>query len=106
MASQTEAVRTELTDEAPVDPAALRPNRLRIRVVDTGDDGHRSTVNIKIPIRVVKFGMKMAQAFSPDMRNADLDWDSITEMIDEQALGKIIEVDDEAAHKTIEVWVE
>jgi hypothetical protein len=78
---------------------------LRIKVVDTAKDG-RPAVNIKVPIGVVKFGMKMAQAFSPEVKNANLDWDSISAMIEEGELGKIVEVEDEAEHKTIEVWVE
>ena len=78
---------------------------LRVRVVDNSKDG-RPAVNIRVPIGVVKFGMKMAQAFSPEVKNANLDWDSITAMIDEGELGKIVDVEDEAEHKTIEVWVE
>jgi hypothetical protein len=78
---------------------------LRIKVVDNAKDG-RPAVNIRVPIGVVKFGMKMAQAFSPEVKNANLDWDSITAMIEEGELGKIVDVEDEAEHKTIEVWVE
>jgi hypothetical protein len=75
---------------------------LRVRVVE---DGH-PTVNVKVPIGVAKWGMKMAQAFSPEMKNADLDWDSINAIIGEGEQGKIMEVEDEADHKTVEVWVE
>jgi hypothetical protein len=78
---------------------------LRIKVVDNAKDG-RPAVNIRVPIGVVKFGMKMAQAFSPEVKNANLDWDSISAMIEEGELGKIVDVEDEAEHKTIEVWVE
>lgn len=82
-----------------------QPKSLRVRVVDNNKDG-RPAVNIKVPIGVVKFGMQMAQAFSPEVRKANLDWDSITAMIQEGELGKIVEVEDEAQNKTIEVWVE
>jgi len=75
---------------------------LRVRVVE---DGH-PTVNVKVPIGVAKWGMKMAQAFSPKMKDADLDWDSINAIIQEGEQGKIVEVEDEADHKTVEVWVE
>jgi hypothetical protein len=78
---------------------------LRVKVVDNTKDG-RPAVNIKLPIAVVKWGMKMAQAFSPEVKAANLDWDSITAMIQEGALGKIVDVEDEAEHKTVEVWVE
>jgi hypothetical protein len=75
---------------------------LRVRVVG---DGHQ-VVNVKVPIGVAKWGMKMAQAFSPEMKDANLDWDSITAIIEEGEQGKIVEVEDEADHKTVEVWVE
>ena len=75
---------------------------LRVRVVEAG----HPTVNVKVPIGVAKWGMKMAQAFSPEMKDANLDWDSITAIIQEGERGKIMEVEDEVDHKTIEVWVE
>jgi hypothetical protein len=75
---------------------------LRVRVVEAG----HPTVNVKVPIGVAKWGMKMAQAFSPEMKDANLDWESITAMIQEGEQGKIVEVEDEVDHKTVEVWVE
>jgi hypothetical protein len=78
---------------------------LRVKVADHAKEG-RPAVNIKVPIGVVEWGMKMAQAFSPQMRDVDLDWDSIDAMVHEGATGKIVEVEDEAKHKTIEVWLE
>ena len=78
---------------------------LRVKVVDHTKEG-RPGVNIKVPIGVVKWGMKMAQAFSPQMRDVNLDWNSIDAMVQEGETGKIVEVEDEAEHKTIEVWLE
>src|SRR4029453_15279629 len=75
---------------------------LRVRVVE---DGHAAG-HIKIPNGVAKWGMKMAQTFSPDMKDANLDWESITAIIQEGERGKIVEVEDEVDHKTVEVWVE
>jgi hypothetical protein len=78
---------------------------LRVKVVDHTKEG-RPAVNIKVPVGVVKWGMKMAQAFSPQMRDVHLDWNSIDAMVQEGETGKIVEVEDEAEHKTIEVWLE
>ncbi len=78
---------------------------LRVKVVDHAKEG-RPAVNIKVPIGVVKWGMKMAQAFSPQMKDVNLDWDSIDAMIQEGETGNLVEVEDEAEHKTIEVWLE
>ena len=57
---------------------------LRLRVVED------PTVNVKVP----------------EMKNANLDWDSISAIIEEGEQGKIVEVEDEADHKTVDVWVE
>jgi hypothetical protein len=75
---------------------------LRVRVVEAG----HPAVNVKVPIGVAKWGMKMAQAFSPEMKDAELDWEAITAIIQQGEQGKIVEVEDEANHKTVEVWVE
>jgi hypothetical protein len=75
---------------------------LRVRVVE---DGHPA-VNVKVPIGVARWGIKMAQAFSPEMKDANLDWEGITAIIQEGEQGKLVEVEDEVDHKTVEVWVE
>jgi hypothetical protein len=75
---------------------------LRVRVLEAG----RPTVNIKVPIGVAKWGMKMAKAFSPQMKDADLDWESVTAIIQGGEQGRIVEVEDEVNHKTVEVWAE
>ena len=79
-----------------------RVKSLRVRVME---DGHPA-VKVKIPIGVAKWGMKMAQAFSPEMKDTNLDWESIMAMIREGEQGKIVEVEDEVDHKTVEVWME
>ena len=78
---------------------------LRVKVVDHTKEG-RPAVNIKVPVGVVKWGMKMAQAFSPQVKDVNFDWNSIDAMVQEGETGKIVEVEDEAEHKTIEVWLE
>lgn len=78
---------------------------LRVKVVDQDSEG-RPAVNIKVPVGVVKWGMKMAQVFSPQMKDVNLDWDSIDAMVQEGETGKLVEVEDEAEHKTVEVWLE
>ena len=89
-----------MANKEAVRPAPARS--LRVRVLE----GDRPTVNVRVPIGVAKWGMKIAQAFSPQMKDADLDWESITAIIQEGGQGKIVEVEDEVNHKTVEVWVE
>jgi hypothetical protein len=78
---------------------------LHVKVIDNTKDNH-PTVNINVPVGLVKFGMKMAQAFSPELKDAKIDWESISQMLDEGALGEIVHVEDEVEHKTVDVWVE
>jgi hypothetical protein len=40
------------------------------------------------------------------MKDANLDWESITAMIQEDERGKLVAVEDEVDHKTVEVWLE
>ena len=78
---------------------------LRVKVVDHAKEGNPA-VNIKVPIGVVKWGMKMAQAFSPQMKDVDFDWDAINAMVQDGETGHMVQVEDEAEQKTIEVWLE
>jgi hypothetical protein len=82
-----------------------RAKYLRVKVIDNTKDG-RPSVNVRLPIGVAKFGLKMAAMFSPDVKKADLDWDVIAATIDEGVTGELVHVEDEAEHKTIDVFVE
>jgi hypothetical protein len=80
-----------------------KPTTLRVRVIDKARAGEPA-VNVRMPIGIVRFGMKMAKAYVP--RSTDVDWDAISAAIGAGELGKIVDVDDEAEHKTVEVWIE
>jgi len=82
-----------------------RAGWLRIRVVDEAKADHPA-VNIKLPVGVAKVGLQMAKALSAQAKGVDVDWDSVASMLAEGEVGKIVEVEDEAQHKTVEVWVE
>jgi|SRR5579859_609935 len=105
MESQTEVRPPGPDDDTVEGYEPKKVGNLRIRVVDTARDG-RPALNITVPVAVVRFGMKVAKAFSPEVREANLDWDSIVAMIDEGDLGKLVEIENEADHRTVEVWVE
>ncbi len=78
---------------------------LRVKVVDNAKDG-KPTVNIRMPIGLVKFGLKMAQSFSPDVKRMNLDYDAIDKMIEEGVVGELVHVEDEGEQKTIDVYVD
>lgn len=77
---------------------------LRVKVADTSGNGR--PVDVRVPIRVVKWGMKMARTFSPELKNADLDWDAITAMIEQGGQGELVHVEDDEKHQTVDVWTE
>ena len=99
MANEEPAKRAAASDHSGADGGepGKQATLLRVRVLEGG----RPTVNIKVPIGVAKWGMKMAQAFSPQMKDADLDWEAITAIIQEGEQGQIVEVEDEVNHKTV-----
>jgi hypothetical protein len=82
---------------------STRGTTLRVKVLDR--DGHTS-VNVRMPIRVVKLGMRLARTFSPEVRDSNLDWDAITEMVEAGDRGELVHVEDVKEHTTVEVWVE
>jgi len=86
-------------------PTTGAPRYLHVKVVESEDGGH-APVNVRMPIGIVKWGMKMGQAFSPQMKEANLDWESIAAMIDSGAVGEIVHVEDEERHRTVDVWVD
>lgn len=90
---------------AVLEPAAVKAQFLHVKVVDKlrPDQG---VINVKVPISLVKWGMKMAKAFSPEMKEVDVDWDEVAASISESGPQKIVEVEDEVQHRTVDVWVE
>ena len=102
---KTQTQRVEAGGEVKGPEPETKARYLRVKVVDATKDG-RPAVNIRMPIGVVRFGLKMAQAFSPDLKKADLDWTGIEAMIEEGAVGELAHVEDEAQHRTIDISVE
>jgi NAD(P)-dependent dehydrogenase (short-subunit alcohol dehydrogenase family) len=98
----TESLRQEVTQRH-VRVGVLEPGGV---ATELGSHNTPEVRNEMIDPFYAKWGMKMAQAFSPEMKDANLDWDSITAIIQEGEQGKIVEVEDEVDHKTVEVWVE
>ncbi len=76
---------------------------LRVRVTDlrTG----KSKANVKIPMGMVNFGLKMGAKFAPaDLEG--LDMNQISEAIQSGGTGKIVDVEDEEKGEHVEVFVE
>ena len=51
-------------------------------------------------------GHEDGPGLSAGNEDTNLDWETITAIIQEGKQGKIVEVEDDVDHKTVEVWVE
>ena len=74
----------------------------RVRVTDmvTG----RTRVNVNIPFSLVKAGIKLGARFSPEIE--DLDWNELLAAIEDGAVGKLVEVEDNEGRERVEVFIE
>jgi len=75
---------------------------LRIRIQEDG----RQRVNVRLPLRLVEFGLKIARRFS-----SEEDLDQIAAAINEAvqagiADGKIIDIEDDHDKQHVEIWFE
>ena len=81
------------------------PRFFRIRVTDP--DNERTMVNVNLPIGLINFGLKVAARYIPE--DSGIDLDTITQAIQEGAVGRIIDVqegsEDEPGTR-VEIFVE
>jgi len=74
----------------------------RVRVTDMITGKTKTSVNI--PIGLVEWGLQIGAQFSPDVAN--LDKDSLMEMLKAGVEGKILDVVDEEDGEHIEIYIE
>jgi hypothetical protein len=83
-------------------PLGRAPRWLRVRVTDT--DSGRPRVNVRLPISMVKVGLKMGTRFSPEIEG--LDTNELMKMIESGEIGQIVDVQDEKDGEHVEVYLE
>ncbi|HSL45449.1 MAG TPA: hypothetical protein VK897_18590 [Anaerolineales bacterium] len=78
-------------------------NWLRVRVTDlrTGE----SKANVKIPVSLADFGMKMAARFAPSAMD-DLDMNEIIAAMKNGGEEKLVDVEDEEKGEHVEIFIE
>ncbi|MEO0078047.1 MAG: hypothetical protein ABIK86_03500 [candidate division WOR-3 bacterium] len=83
-----------------------RVNRfLKVRVRKAGSD--RPSVNITLPIGLVKWGMHMMPASAKArIEEQEIDMRLVTEALEKGITGKIVDVHDEDKDEHVEVWLE
>lgn len=92
------------TPRAPYPPGYEgRPGKwLQMRVTDT--DTGKIRVNVRLPLGVVKAGLKMGMRFVPEAEG--LDKEELLSAIDEGAVGKVFDLLDDKDGEHIEVFIE
>jgi hypothetical protein len=78
------------------------PRWLRVRVTDS--DTGKPRVNVRLPISMVKLGLKMGTRFSPEIEG--LDTNELMHMIESGEIGQIVDVQDEKDGEHVEVFLE
>lgn len=88
--------------EAPAGQSDKKPAWFRVRVsnLDTG----KSKVSVNIPLRMLKFGFSIASRFTPDLE--ELDWNDVNRMIDENAVGMLVDVQNEEDNEHVQVYID
>lgn len=87
---------------APATPEGQEPSWFRVRVANLETGKNRVTVNI--PVRMMKFGLKIGSRFSPEIEN--LDWNELTGMMKDMQSGMLVDVQDEDSNEHVQVYLD
>jgi hypothetical protein len=77
-----------------------QPRWLRVQVVNSETGKNKVTVNV--PIAMVKFGLGIAQVFSPEMKGVDLN--EINELFSNVDAGILVDVQDEDSNEHVKIF--
>ena len=98
-----QAERIEIKEEiVKVKTNGDRPRWMRVRVNDLQTGQARVSVNI--PLRLMKFGMKIGSRFAPELQ--DFDIDELNAMVNEAGDGLLVEVRDEAQGEHVQIYLD
>jgi hypothetical protein len=91
-------------DLPPAPPAAsgVQARWLRVRVSDMSTG--RPRVNIRLPLSLVNFGLKMGRNFAPEMENIDVN--ELAAVLQTGEPGPFVDVYDEQDGEHVEVFLE
>lgn len=77
-----------------------QPRWLRVQVVNSETGKNKVTVNV--PFAMVKFGLGIAQVFSPEMKGVDLN--EINELFSNVDAGILVDVQDEDSNEHVKIF--
>ncbi len=75
----------------------------RLRVVVSSKNG-KERVNVNLPIRLMEVGLKIGSRFVDELKDLDDEMAMLMDAIQNDVMGKIVEVDDEEEH--VEIYIE
>ena len=82
--------------------SSKQPSWFRVRVANLETGKNRVTVNI--PVKMMKFGLKIGSRFSPEIEN--LDWNELTGMMQDMKTGMLVDVQDEDSNEHVQVYLD
>ena len=74
----------------------------RVKVTSTLNE--KTRVNVRLPVSLIKVGMKMGAKFSPEVEKVDLD--QLAQFIDAGEIGQLVDIYDEEDGEHVEVFIE
>jgi len=74
--------------------------RVRVRNLDTGEN----KVSVNIPVRMLKFGLKLGGRFAPELEGLNLN--EINEMVTGMESGMLVEVQNEESNEHVQVYLD
>ena len=98
-AAKAQVVKTAVTEKSDSDD---NPSWFRVRVANLETGKNRVTVNI--PVKMMKFGLKIGSRFSPEIEN--LDWTELTGMMQDMKPGMLVDVQDEDSNEHVQVYLD
>jgi hypothetical protein len=78
------------------------PRWFRVRVTDMSSGRAKATVNL--PIGLVNWGMKIGARYAPEV--SDFDFNELSQMINSEAGGKLVDVLDEEDGEHVEIFID
>jgi len=83
-------------------PKSGKTRWFRVLVTDTSSEKVR--VSVRLPLSLVKWGLKMGGQFAPEVKG--IDFDELSEIINAETDGKLIEVMDEEDGEHVQIFIE
>ena len=95
------AAASELAVAAPTHKSG-KTRWFRVLVTDAASEKVR--VSVRLPLSLVKWGMKVGGQFSPEVKG--IDFDELSEIINSETDGKLVEVMDEEDGEHVQIFIE